>query len=460
MSKGLMVVFCFMLAALVVSPWILSAHATTPYLPHVTPGQFAQYKVLKDACLSSIPQVCQALKNSLNDTTYAAIQVVGVSGTTTVTLRLISIYKNGTGAQEGALVDVATGSSNITAFSQLSGDYFVLAGNLQAGNQLWSNPSPTFNTTSTKTVAGAARLVNFLNTSMTGISNGTPYSSTAGFAYDQSSGFLIEINLSIKIALASTELDFRLGMVDNNIWGTAFLPDFTLSANPTTVNIAGSSTGTSTITLSRTYGFSATVKLTTTPSSSGITCSLSSNSLANSGSDTSTLSCTGAPGTYTVAIDGNGGYSIHSASVSLSITASPDFQISHSGPISFKTGSSGTATITITAQNGYSSTTILEITNIPSGLTCNLNSNSVSGYGSVTLTCSGQPGSYTVTVKATGGGTSHSTDTPVTVSAAPTSTQPASSLPTPLIYAGIGIVAVAVAGLLAFLFLRKKPGEP
>jgi hypothetical protein len=30
----------------------------------------------------------------------------------------------------------------------------------------------------------------------------------------------------------------------------------------------------------------------------------------------------------------------------------------------------------------------------------------------------------------------------------------------PFIYAGIGVVAVAVAGLLAFLFLRKKPGEP
>ena len=159
---------------------------------------------------------------------------------------------------------------------------------------------------------------------------------------------------------------------------------------------------------------------------------------------------------YTVAIDGNGGYSIHSASVSVSIIASPDFQISHSGPISFQTGSSGTATITITAQNGYTSATNLEVSSAPSGLTCNLNNNSVSGYGSVTLTCSGQPGSYTVTVKATGGGTSHSTDTPVTVSAAPASTQPASSLPMPLVYGGIGI-AVIVAALVAFLFIRRKP---
>ena len=141
-------------------------------------------------------------------------------------------------------------------------------------------------------------------------------------------------------------------------------------------------------------------------------------------------------------------------------TTNPDFQISHDGPISFQTGGSGKATITITAQNGYSSATTLEITNVPSGLSCSLDSNTLSyGYGSVTLTCSGQPGSYTVTVKATGGGASHSTDTPVTVSAATTSTQPASGLPMPLVYAGIGVAAIAVAGLLAFLFLRKKPGE-
>jgi len=174
----------------------------------------------------------------------------------------------------------------------------------------------------------------------------------------------------------------------------------------------------------------------------------------------STLSCSGSSGTYTVSIDGNGGYSIHSTSVTVNIassTTNPDFEISHSGPISFQTGGSGKATITIAAGNGYSSTTTLEITNVPSGLTCSLDSNSLSyGYGSVTLTCSGQPGSYTVTVKATGGGTSHSTDTPVTVSAAPTSTQPASNLPTPLLYGGIGIAAV-IAALVALLFLRRRP---
>jgi len=419
------------------------------------PGEFAQYKVLKNTCQSSIPQVCQALKISLNDTTYAAIRVVGVSGTA-VTLQLISIYKNGTGSQEGALVDVATGYSNITAFGQLSGDYFVLATNLHAGNQLWSNPSPTFNTTHIETVVGAMRSVNFLNSSMTCTSMGTTYSSTAGFAYDQSSGFLIEINTSIKIALATTELDFRLAMVDSNIWGMAHLPDFGLTASPTTVNIVGSASGTSTVSLTSSYGFDATVKLTAAPSSSSITCSLSSSSLATGSSDASTLSCAGSPGTYTVDISGNAGFAIHGTSVTVNIATGPDFTITNNGPVSIQTGTSGTMTVMIASQYGYSSTTNLEVTSTPSGLTCNLSNNSVYGYGSVTLTCSGQPGSYTVTVKATGGGASHSTQTTVTVNAAQAPAQPAFSLPTPVVIGGIAVAAVVVA-LVALLFLRRKP---
>jgi len=399
--------------------------------------------------------------STLNDTAYAALQVVAVAPPV-VTLQLITIYKNGTGSHEGVTVNVDTGYSNITGLGQgPPGDYFVLAGNLQSPDNIWNSPSaPTFNATTTESVLGQSRPVNFLNFSSTmdfGVVGSL--STKSGFAFDQASGVFIEISFELTTIgyVGDTTEKFALGMIDNNIWGTASLPDFGLSANPSSVGISGSATGSSTVTLTRTPGFSATVKLTATPSSSSLTCSLSSNSLVMGGLDTSTLSCSGSSGTYTVSIAGDGGYSIHTASVSVTITANPDFQISHSGSISFQTGGSGKANIMITAQNGYDSATTLEIANVPSGLTCSLDSNSLSyGYGSVTLTCSGQPGSYTVTVKATGGGTSHTTDTPVTVSEAPASTQPASSLPMPLVYGGIGI-AVVVAALVAFLFVRRKP---
>ena len=453
---------CFALVALVLSPSILSAHATTMYAPAVKQGDLAQYKVLYDTCQSTNPLVCQSMGSTLNDTAYAALQVVAVAPPV-VTLQLITIYKNGTGSHEGATANVDKGYSNITSLGQgPPGDYFVLAGSLQFPDNIWNSPSaPTFNATTTESVLGQPRPVNFLNFSSTmDFGAAGSLSTKSGFAFDQASGVFVEISFELTTTgyVGDTTEKFALGMIDNNIWGTASLPDFGLSANPTSVSISGSATGTSTVTLTRTPGFSATVKLTATPSSSSLTCSLSSNSLAMGGSDTSTLSCSGSPGTYAVSIAGDGGYSIHSASVSVSVAASPDFQISYSGAINFQTGGSGTATITIAAQNGFNAATTLEIVNAPSGLTCNLSNNSVSGYGSVTLTCSGQPGSYTVTVKATGGGTSHSTDTPVTVSAAPVSTQPAISLPMPFVYGGIAVAAI-VATLVAFLFMRRKPSK-
>jgi len=355
-------VFCIILVALVLSPSILSAHAVTPtYLPAVTPGQFAQYKALKYSCQSSFPEICQSFGTSLNDTTYDATQIVRVSGSS-VTLQLISIYKNGTGAHTGALVNVATGASNVTAFSQNTGDYFLLAGGLVALDKIWDTPSArTFNKTITEMVVGSLRNVNFLNFTVPGSYMGISYSQSFNFAFDQSSGFLIEISSSLRTTIPGIlELDFAIGMVDNNVWGSAHMPDFDLSADPTSINATASTSGDSTITLHRLNGFSAIVSLTATTSSNVISCSVSPNSLPMGGSDMSTLSCRGSPGTYSVMVEGNGGYSRHSTPIT------------------------------------------------------------------------------------------------VTVSAAQKPAQPSSTLSMPLIYGGIGI-AVVVAALVAFLFLRRRP---
>src|SRR5207249_5786558 len=153
------------------------------------PGQFAQYKVLKDSCQSSIPGICQSLATNLNDTAYAAVQMVGASGPS-VTIQLISIYKNGTGARVGGLVNVATGASNITAFTLSTSDYFLLAGGLEAPNQIWNTLSaPSFNKTVNEMVLGSPRNVNFLNYSLPGDYLGFSYLQSLGFAFDQSSWF-------------------------------------------------------------------------------------------------------------------------------------------------------------------------------------------------------------------------------------------------------------------------------
>jgi len=292
----------------------------------VLAGQFAQYNVLKDSCKSSTHQICQSLATSLNDTTYAAVKVVGVSGPT-VTLELISIFKNGTGSHEAAIVNVATGTSNVTVFSQGVNNYFLLAGGLRAPDRIWNTSSArTLTSTSNEMVLGEMRTVNFLNFSVSGSQYGTTYSGPAGFAFDQSSGLLVDFNIKLTTTGTSTTmLDIAIRMVDNNVWHNAYLPDFDLSADPTSVNVAANIFGNSTITLHRLYGFTATVNLSTTTLVGGLSCSLSPSHLPMGGSDRSTLSCRGSPGTYTVRVEGNGGYSVHDASITVTVSAIPLF---------------------------------------------------------------------------------------------------------------------------------------
>jgi hypothetical protein len=324
-SKLSNVLFCVTLVTLVLFPSILSTRAVFSYLPAVIPGEFAQYRTLKYSCQSALPQICQSFETSLNDTTYAAVQIVGVSGPS-VTLQLISIYKNGTGGHVGGLVNVATGASNITAFSLGANDDYVLAGGLAAPDQIWNTLSaPTLNKTISEMVLGSVKSVNLLNSTLSGSYMGISYLQSFDFAFDQSSGFLIEIKSSVRTNVAGIlELDFAIGMVDNNVWGSAHLPDFDLSADPTSLSVAANASGNSTITLHRLYGFSATVSLSIA-SASGVSCSLSANSLAMGSPDTSTLSCNVSPGTHTIVVEGNGGYSVHNASITVAVSATPLF---------------------------------------------------------------------------------------------------------------------------------------
>jgi len=238
-------------------------------------------------------------------------------------LQLISVYKNGTGGHVGGLVNVATGASSITAFSLGANDYFVLAGGLAAPDQIWNSLSaPTLNKTISVMILGSVRSVNLLNYTLPGSYAGISYLQSFGFAFDQASGFLIGINSSVRTSVTGIlDLDFAIEMVDNNVWGNAHLPDFDLGTDPTSLNVAANASGNSTITLHRFYGFSATVNLSVNSSPSGVSCSVSPNRFPMGGSDTSTLSCKGSPGTYTVMVEGNGGYSTHSTPITVTVNS-------------------------------------------------------------------------------------------------------------------------------------------
>src|SRR3989442_2831837 len=326
LQDHLPLILTLVLVTLVLSPTFLPDRGVTYYTPGVTSGQWAEYK-FSFHCAPD-PAICSSFNNCPQAEEYGLLQVINVHGTQ-VTLNLATVYQNGTGTHMGVSLDVSTGYSNTTTSlgpQAGPGDFFLVAAGLQAHDHLFNSADPrTFTRTVPELVAAQRRTVNVLNNTITTTTTSNYGSTTSTFSiqfyYDQQTGIFVKLLFAFSItgSFGSSESDFTMAMTDNNIWRTSAYPDFGLNTSPATVNAAQASHANSTITISRNNGFSATVKLTMTSSSNSLTCILSTSKLANGGPDKSILSCTGPPGSYTVTITGDSGYTTHTSKVTINI---------------------------------------------------------------------------------------------------------------------------------------------
>ena len=136
-----------------------------------------------------------------------------------------------------------------------------------------------------------------------------------------------------------------------------------------------------------------------------------------------------------------------------------DFSLAASGSITTSPSVAAVSTISITPQNGFDGAVTLDKSINAPGLTCILASATLSkGSGSTTLSCSGSPGEYIVTVTAMSGSLSHSIPVSVTVtSIQPTPPAPeASILGVPLaFFYGIIAALIILAAVSVSLALRS-----
>ncbi len=195
-----------------------------------------------------------------------------------------------------------------------------------------------------------------------------------------------------------------LGTVDAHVLVTSWpgfvaTPDFSVGGSPISVLSPGQS-GTSTITVSPTNGFSGTVDLTCAASSlpAGASCAFAQSSVT-SGTSTLTVSTTAATpvATSNITITGTSGAVSHNATVSLTVNpiVPPDFTVAASAftPPTVSAGISATSTITITSTGGFTGGVTLSCSSITGGgapaPTCSFNPSSVpSGSTTSTLTVS------------------------------------------------------------------------
>ena len=260
-------------------------------------------------------------------------------------------------------------------------------------------------------------------------------------------------------------------------------PDFQISANPSSTSILQSSNANSTISVSSINNFAGTITLSASSSPPGPMTTLSANTAIVSSGSTATSKLTisipqsTSPGSYSIIVTGTNGSAsgTHTTNISVSVVSpsSPNFTM-NSNPTSLTVAqdSSGTVSITLTSVNSFSGTITLSAVVSPSGPQASLNPSSVpltsGGSASTTLTVSTSAstsgyystpvavskGNYTVSVTASSGTLSHSTNVSLTVGS--TSSTPPGTPSLPLLPIAGGVIAViAVIGTALFLRSRK-----
>jgi hypothetical protein len=116
---------------------------------------------------------------------------------------------------------------------------------------------------------------------------------------------------------------------DSVITSSVFLtvnppPDFSISANPSSMTLVQVGTGTSSVTVTALYGFNGNVDLAVTGCPTGATCSISTPVTPNptaASTLTVTLTTSTAAGTYMLTITGTHGALVHTANVPMTVTA-------------------------------------------------------------------------------------------------------------------------------------------
>jgi hypothetical protein len=184
--------------------------------------------------------------------------------------------------------------------------------------------------------------------------------------------------------------------------------------------------GSATVTTTVSGGFKSGIVLSASGLPSGVTATFSPASLTGAGTSTLSLavSASAPSGSSKLTITGTAGALTHSATQDLTITPAPqaDFSVAVApASATLSPGTSGKATVSVGASNGFSGDVALSVSGAPSGVSASFASAIVHGSGSSDLTLaassSAAAGSYTLTVTGTSGSLSRSATLALTVKA-------------------------------------------
>jgi hypothetical protein len=217
------------------------------------------------------------------------------------------------------------------------------------------------------------------------------------------------------------QLEFSNAVSDCVLPPAAASPNFTLSASPSSLTITQGSSGSSTVTVNPSNGFTGSVTLSASGLPSGVSASFGTNPTTSTSTVTLSASSSATTGTATVTITGTSGSLTHTTTISLTVnaTAAPNFSLSASpASLTVKQGTSGSSTITVTPSNGFSGSVTLSNSALPSGVTAAFGTNPTTSTSTLTFTASSSAttGTSTITITGTSGSLTHTTTVSLTIS--------------------------------------------
>jgi subtilase family serine protease len=221
----------------------------------------------------------------------------------------------GWGSPNAGLLTALTGSGSTSSGFSLSASPTLIS--IAPGNQ----GSVTINSAITSGSSVSVAL------SATGMPSGVTTSFSPSFINSGSSSTLTftvgsaaapgTYNITVTGTAGST---VQTTTVSLTVTGTT--AGFSVSASPTALSVARSTSGKVTVTTAVTGGFSSSIALSASGQGSGTTISFSQSSITGAGSSTMTITAsrTASLGTRTVTISGKSGSTTHTATISLTIT--------------------------------------------------------------------------------------------------------------------------------------------
>jgi hypothetical protein len=205
--------------------------------------------------------------------------------------------------------------------------------------------------------------------------------------------------------------------------GNAPPPGFTLAASPASLSLAQGASGTDSVTVSPSGGFSGTVAFAIAGVPSGVTATF--RPASGTGATTLTLaaSASAAVGTSVMTITGTSGTLSATTTVRLTVTTASPVQgftlAANPGSVSVAQGASATTSISIAPSGGFAGSVALAVSGLPSGVTASFNPATATTASTLTFTASAtaQPGTGNVTVTGGSGTLSRAVTIPLTVTA-------------------------------------------